>query len=231
MNSTIVDLTFTELPDLPEDADAFPAEAPRFLLSLWDCSSVLADWMVEAQQFYVGDRPVNHDAIRSWARLAAPVDRAAWGDEVVTAAKSNDKRNPAAGWLQERWLRRPGGSWEEMDGRSHLPATSCPEAPAPVREWMQAVVRAIKEQIGDGPIFVAVSAYRHNGCEYVTADFGQEGAEDLRRGYSMTFAVGGRPDRRFHLEEPSVPDAVEAISNVGEICKVLQASVTIGSRH
>lgn len=105
-----------------------------------------------------------------------------------------------------------------------LSASGNTRTPAELVEWAEAFVTLAKGCLGEGSVVGTVWAYR-NGGEYICADFRNAATGAL---FDMTILVDGNPERRFHPDEPSVPDAAEAIHRIGLVATALGAAMKIG---
>jgi hypothetical protein len=106
-----------------------------------------------------------------------------------------------------------------------LTADGNSRTPAELVEWAEAFVSLARGHLGEGPVIGGLWAYR-NGGEYICADFRNAATGAY---FDMTILVDGNPERRFHLDEPSVPDAAEALHRIGLVAAGLNASIwTVG---
>ncbi|WP_146098034.1 hypothetical protein [Xanthomonas arboricola] len=121
---------------------------------------------------------------------------------------------------------------------SELDACSPPVTPPEVVEWSEQVAGSIKSYLSHDntsvdpqDIFLdspscCIWAYRHCGTEYICADFCSKGT-DSSRAYTMNFRVTAGLGRDFSLDEPSVPDAAEALHCISLIVNKLGSSITM----
>ncbi len=90
MQTTIIDLEFVELPDLPGSVTAVDVDQHNggngYLLSLWDTSCRLVQWCPSSRSFFDGAGIIDSSAIRAWAGLPRPLDAPAWGQSVIDRA-------------------------------------------------------------------------------------------------------------------------------------------------
>lgn len=90
MQTTIIELEFVELPDLPLCATGVDVDqlsgGNGYLLSLWDTSCRLVQWCPSNRTFFDGAGAIDSSAIRAWADLPRPLDAPAWGQSVIDRA-------------------------------------------------------------------------------------------------------------------------------------------------
>lgn len=90
MQTTIIELEFVELPDLPLCATGVDVDqlsgGNGYLLSLWDTSCRLVQWCPSSRTFFDGAGTIDSSAIRAWAGLPRPLDAPAWGQSVIDRA-------------------------------------------------------------------------------------------------------------------------------------------------
>lgn len=224
MYSTEVALVFTELPDVPLLKDS----SGPYLLSMWDCTSHIAGWHSDGY-FHVGQVRLNSRAIRSWAELPSPVDAAAWGADILSAAKRRDGRGfEAPGWLvpheDVRFGRLPAAAAHVLSEIGPVGATS---VSSDVTAWVLRVASEIRSAIGTGQPVCAAWPYRDGGGEYLVAGFWVEGNADPKHCYDVGMAVGGLAEYRFHLDEPSMPDFTEALHCLALLVREVGAKIEL----
>lgn len=103
-----------------------------------------------------------------------------------------------------------------------------------VVDWVEENLQRLKkflalDSISSSDVIKAyVWAYRYdNGMtKYISFDLHNE---ELKKSYSFNFTIGG--EHSFHLEEPTVPDCVEAIHMIGLITTALKINAVIGSHE
>lgn len=94
-----------------------------------------------------------------------------------------------------------------------------------VYDWIKQTVGSITAQLGSENLICRLWAYREQGHEMVSLDVFND-KDDL---YCITFTLGFSHD--YYLEEPSVPDCVEAMHMAGAVISALNIKTTIGRQN
>lgn len=121
--------------------------------------------------------------------------------------------------------------------RCELPSCGKRWTPTEIAEWAADFVALARSRIGEGAVTGNIMGYRYpdgpTGAEYLVAGFWNQGnrREDPNAYVDLAFLIDGPEQHRFHLDEPSVPDAAEAIHRIGLVAAALGAHMTIGMMH